>query len=290
MLEAGEHRLRLVVDGQTRTYLLYAPKRAANRPAPLMVMLHGRGIDADDMVRLTGMNEVADREGFLVVYPNGQENPGGGRVWPWSVDADGEVRQPREVDFLAKLLEEVPRLAPVDETRVYFSGFSNGAILAYVAARDLPGRLAAVGAVAGFMGMKRVPPASALSILHIHGTRDRFVPYHGGLSAYKGSRYVLPPLADALAAWLEAAGCHTLRSTDSLRDPADPTLTIRTDVYGPGRDGVEIEIVTIEGGGHTWPGREPLVSYMGKWTTAFSGSERIWQFCRRRARRREEDR
>jgi polyhydroxybutyrate depolymerase len=250
------------------------------------VALHGRGIDADDMVRLTGMNETADREGFLVAYPNGREDSGGGRVWPWFVDEEGEVRQPQEVEFLARLVEEVARLAPVDAGRVYLSGFSNGAILAYVAARDLPDRFAAIGAVAGFVGMKRVPPTS-VSILHIHGTRDRFVPYHGGRSARRGSAYVFPPLSDALLPWLEAAGCHTLRSTDSVRDPADPTLVIRTEIYGPGRDGAEVEVVAIEGGGHTWPGRAPLVSYMGKWTTAFSGSDRIWEFCRRRALRRE---
>lgn len=283
-LGTGVHRQSIIVDGTERTFLVHIPPDIAAPSTPVMILLHGRGIDADDMVRLTGMNEVAEREGFVTVYPNGRDDEGGGRVWPWRVEADGEVRLPGEVPFIAAILDHLPDIAPVDPDRVYLVGFSNGAILAYCLAKELTDRIAAVAAVAGFVGTKRVSLSHPLSLMHIHGTMDRFVPYFGGKSARKDSKYIFPPLADALQPWLEATGCMTLRSTDTRRDPADPSMTIRRDNYGPGSCGAEVEWITIEGGGHTWPGREPLVTYMGKWTTAISASEEIWNFCKRHRR------
>lgn len=282
MLGVVDYEGSMRVDGADRTFLIHHPA-SAPKPAPVVVCLHGRGIDAPTMARMTGMNDVADREGFVAVYPNGSDAPSGGRYWQWKIEGNGEMSSP-EMPYLAALLEDLPRWVPADPKRIYVTGFSNGAVLSYMIARELTHRVAAIGAVSGFIGTRALRLSHPISVLHFHGTRDRLVPYDGGMSSYKDSKYVFPALADAIQPWLEATGCVTLRSTDSLRDPVDPTLSVRIDVYGPGWNGSEVEVVTVEGGGHTWPGRAPLTSILGKWTTAINASEHLWDFFRRHPR------
>lgn len=283
MLGVGDHEAKIIVDGIERTYLVHRPV-SAPIPAPVVVCLHGRGIDALAMAQMCGMDEVADREGFVTVYPDGSEDPDGGRFWRWKIEDSGEIASPAEIAFLSALLDELPRRILADPSRIYVTGFSNGAILSYLVARELTKRVAAIGAVAGFIHSRGLRLSHPISVIHFHGTRDRLVPYNGGVSSRKGSHYVFPPLADAMQPWLEATGCLTLRSTDTIRDSTDPMLSVRTDVYGPGWNGSEVEIVTVEGGGHTWPGKPPMVSVLGKWTTAISASERMWDFFRRHMR------
>jgi polyhydroxybutyrate depolymerase len=96
---------------------------------------------------------------------------------------------------------------------------------------------------------------------------------------------IFPPVPMMLDRWRRATGCLTMRAVSTLVDPHEPALVTRVEDFGPGRDDGEMRIVTVEGGGHTWPGRAPIVSYLGPWTTAFSASSLIWEFFAGKRRR-----
>src|SRR5579863_10672676 len=120
MLSPGDHLRPLEFDGRTRTYLVHVPaKYDPSRPTPVVLAVHGGGTNAKTMVRFCGMNETADREGFLVVYPNGTgRNP---NLLTWNAGNCCAYAMRENVDdvgFVRALLNELPRAANVDSKRV----------------------------------------------------------------------------------------------------------------------------------------------------------------------------
>jgi polyhydroxybutyrate depolymerase len=133
----GDVTHSLSYGGQERTYILHIPSSYdAARPTPLVIVFHGFGLNAEEMIRITGFNVQADARGFLVVYPNGS-----GRTSSWNGgDCCGEaaIKQVDDVGFVGALIEELAKSFNLDARRVYAAGFSNGAIMAYRLACDLP--------------------------------------------------------------------------------------------------------------------------------------------------------
>jgi len=276
----GDYWRELVVDGETRSFLVHIPAGLDDSSTfPLMLALHGRGIDAEGMVRLCGMNELSDRDGFIVVYPNGRPDTFGGRIWLLDYDENAMVTGSVELPFMERLLDHLVAEYPIDPKRIYGVGFSNGGMICYAMARWMTSRLTAIGCVAGIVDFARFELEHPISIIHIHGTRDRFIPYQGGRTARKDLPIDFPPVIRMLDHWRRATGCTELRRVEEWTDSNDPTLVTRMEEFGPGRDHCMIKVVTVENGGHTWPGRPPIVSYLGKWTTSFSASELILSFC-----------
>ena len=280
----GNHWREIVVAGDVRSYLVHVPEGLSDtHPVRLILAFHGRGIDAEGMVRLCGMSELAEREGFIVVYPNGRPELIGGRGWSLDYDANALVTGSAELPFVEFLLDQLIREYEIDADHVYALGFSNGGMLCYALARWMSERFTAIGSVAGIVDFAPFELRTPISIIHIHGTRDRFIPFQGGLTARKDLPIVFPPVREMLDHWRGVTGCITLRHSEELIDQNDPTLVTHIEDFGPGIGNSSMKIVTVTSGGHTWPGRPPMVSYLGKWTTAFSASELITSFFRQAA-------
>jgi polyhydroxybutyrate depolymerase len=216
--------------GGARTALVHHPATA--RPgAPLVVVLHGsRGTGAQARADF-GWDAVADREGFVVAYPDGTGKSwnGGGCCRPASVDRVDDV------GYLEQLVEQIVASDGVDAHRVVAAGFSNGAIMAYAWACARPGRLAGIGPVAGQLLVDCRP--AALPVVAVHGLADTVVSV---ADPPPGE----PTVAQTLAPFLAAGRCAS---------PADERTAAATVTTWSCADGKNVVLELIEGAGHAWP-------------------------------------
>jgi polyhydroxybutyrate depolymerase len=182
-----------------------------------------------------------------------------------------------DVAFLNALLDDLPRSYPVDPRRIYATGMSNGAVMAYRLAAELSDRIAAIAPVAGSVGTEIGRPKRPVSVLHFHGTRDEFIPFPGGRGAKSITGTNFRSVEDSIRAWVQANGCDENPTSDVLSE-GDDGMRVTRRTYGPGRDGAEVVLVVIEGGGHTWPGRRSPAKFLGKSTTNISANHLMWEF------------
>jgi polyhydroxybutyrate depolymerase len=143
----GDHQLAMAWDGKQRTYELHAPPNY--RPGaklPLVVVMHYREGNAAKMRQMTKFDAKADKEGFLVAYPNGLAGAVNALICCGSND---------DVGFIKAMVEHISTAWGVDSDRVYATGISNGADMSYRLAVEVPGMFAAIGPVSGgFIGPK----------------------------------------------------------------------------------------------------------------------------------------
>jgi polyhydroxybutyrate depolymerase len=246
-------------EGRQRTYLLHLPSGyKADRQAPLVVVLHGGTGNAEQTVRMTGLNSTADQNGFVAVYPNGTGRQAD-KVLTWNVLFGFGYALRNDVDdagFIRALIGTLEGKYAIDKGRVYATGISNGAMLSYLLGAEASDVFAAVAPVAGAVGA--VPsgggqqivfpaPGNPVSVIAFHGRMDRMVPYQGGTGAgLSNATYV--PVSRSIGDWVAWDGCQAApRQVKS----ADGNVVI--DSYPGGRNGTEVDLVTIADGGHNWP-------------------------------------
>lgn len=274
-LAPGTHLREIPVGGLDRTYLVHIPPVPHARPLPVVLAFHGATMSAGSMARMTGLNEKADREGFIVVYPNAL---GRGVARGFNVSRPAGEGSPDDVGFVRAVLDDLPTVAWVDPTRVYATGFSNGGMLCYRLAAEMADRIAAIAPVAGTMAMAEAEPSRAVPVLHIHGTADTIVPFTGP-GALTPSFLSFKSAHASVAYWAEVAGL-TGKPEVSTRPTGDGFEVTRT-AWGAGRPAAEVALVAIEGVGHAWPGRPPIFRWMGPSTLALSANDLMWSFFER---------
>jgi polyhydroxybutyrate depolymerase len=278
-LPPGDHTCFLEMGGRTRTYLVHVPQSYDGRqPYPVVLAFHGGASNAEQMVQFCGLNETADKHGFLVVYPNGTGRLKTVRTWNGG-NCCGYAMQHKvdDVAFTRAFLDDLGKVAKVDSKKVYATGMSNGAIMAYKLASELSDRIAAIAPVGGPMGTETCQPGRPVSVIHFHGTADQFAPYKGGKGDKSVSQTDFYSVDHSIGVWLKANGCQDDPQVISLPDKAKDGTTATIKTYR-GKDGAEVVLVTIEGMGHTWPGREPLVKFLGKSTRNVAANEMMWEF------------
>ncbi|MFV3742266.1 alpha/beta hydrolase family esterase [Mycobacterium tuberculosis] len=197
----------LDVDGAGRSYRLYKPVGLPSS-APLVVMLHGGFGSAKQAERSYGWDELADSEKFLVAYPDGYHRA-------WNANGGGCCGRPAregvdDIGFVRAVVADIANNVSIDPARVYVTGMSNGAIMSYTLACNTS-IFAAIGVVSG----TQLDPCQSprpVSVIHIHGTADPLVRYHGGPGA-GFARIDGPPVPDLNAFWREVNRCGALDTT-----------------------------------------------------------------------------
>ncbi|MGH9456628.1 MAG: alpha/beta hydrolase family esterase [Thermoanaerobaculia bacterium] len=260
----------IVADGLRRTYLLHVPRGLdPARPVPLVISLHGGALRPGWQRRIDGWTHLADRHGFLVVYPAGRS--GGPRHWEMD---------DRDLRFIAGLIDHLASQYPVDRSRIYLSGFSNGGNFAYVLSCALDDRVAAIGMVgAAFLfnspGCRTSDPVPMISF---HGTEDRAALYRGG-SSFATRGVVLPAVPAFTERNARRIGC---RERDDARLSANVTRTAFTGC----EENAEVVLYSIEGAGHIWPGghRMKETRLTGKPSDEIDATATMWEFFSRHPR------
>ncbi|HEX8925738.1 MAG TPA: alpha/beta fold hydrolase [Terriglobales bacterium] len=264
------------VNGVRRQYLLHVPANVGSAPAPLVIALHGGGGNGKSMERYSRFDAVADREKFVVAYPDGLD-----RGWN---DGRGEIRHSADdVAFIAALIDDISGLMKVDSKRVYVTGISNGGMMSNRVACELSDRVAAVALVASSAGsdaMKTCRARHPIGYLLIAGTTDPIVPYSGGtVRILRGrSRGEVIGAEPTIRFWAKANACAGAPTLRSLADQDnDGTSVIISEYNGCAMPTV---LYRIEGGGHTWPSSRPYLpkSIIGNTSTQIDATEVIWKF------------
>ena len=261
--------------GHDRTYLLYVPE--SQTPLPLVIALHGRLGDGKGQDRLSHLSKIAAREKFVLALPDGYS-----RSWN---DARGvgpaADAHYDDVQFVSDIIDELTLHRAVDPSRVYVTGMSNGGFMTETVACRLPEKIAAIAIVGALLPVQLdvCHPAKTMPVMMIEGESDPLVPYLGG-NLGGGGRGTVHSADDTAKFWATAAGCQ--KSTDAqLTDvaPDDGTTTTLTHWEGC-RDGAEVSLYRVIGGGHTWPGGWQYLGawLIGKTSRDFDASEEIWKF------------
>ncbi len=276
-LGPGDHTRTLKIGETTRSYLVHVPtKYDAKTPTPVVLILHGAATNGPFTVAFTGLNKKSDEAGFLAVYPNGTGPAGLLLTW----NAGGFFRKDDKYDdvaFIGKVLDDLASVANVDCKRVYATGMSNGGMMCYRLADELADRIAAIAPVAGTMAIDSYNPKRPVPVMHFHGTADKFVPFAGpGANMPEFIRF--RSVEDTVKICVQANGCPEKPAVSKLPDVAGDGTSVTKKTYGPGKNGSEVVLWIIEGGGHTWPGQQPPVNFIGKATKNISANDLIWEF------------
>jgi polyhydroxybutyrate depolymerase len=278
-----------------RTFKVHIPPSTGDKAKlPLMLALHGRGATGESMILITkkGFNELADSEGFIVVYPDAVElNWNDGRS-----DEEAKDRAHREniddVGFISALMDLMINDYNADPGRVYITGISNGAIMAYRVACELSAKIAAIAPVDGnmpYMLIKKCHQTSPVSVLAINNVNDPVVPFEGGViySHFRKKLGKVLSTEDSLTFWVKRNNCLPDPDVNELddRDPSDGTR-VYVKHYTGGSEDTEVILYAVEGGGHTWPGGFQYlpVRIIGRTSREINANEIIWFFFKKHSK------
>jgi polyhydroxybutyrate depolymerase len=290
----------LFVNGTARWYLLTtpslgtpgptagaaAPEGTAPVPRPLVLDFHGLAEGAALHSQLSGFGTLGQQDGFVVAFPEGSGNP-----IRWDT-ADVSPSNP-DLQYVAALLDALESNLCIDMSRVYASGFSDGAYMVSLLACTMANRFTAVGAVSGLQLPSPCAATRRVPVISFHGTADPILYFNGGVDSANldaqlgGGQSVPPPTAATeparldgpgipsnVRAWAAREGCGT--------DPTDTLLSsqviLRRYRCPPGTD---VEFYIILGGGHTWPGTEISEApgaAVGMTTSQIDATTVLWSF------------
>jgi polyhydroxybutyrate depolymerase len=276
-------------DGLKRTYVTHVPPSSGKtKPMPLVIALHGGGGTGEKMEKLTlgGFNKLSDREGFVVVYPDGIEahwNDGRDKV---------KYRAHREkiddVGSLSALIDHLAEGGTIDKRRVYVTGISNGTMMSNRLACELTGRVRAIAPVAGNMPYDLVPrcsPSRPIPVLMISGTKDPMMPWAGREAHFLRQEFgKVLAVPETIKFWVTHNRCAPAPAVtrEPDKDPQDGTR-VRKEVYAGCESGTEVILYAVDGGGHAWPGgyRYLPEKLIGKTSADVDANELIWNFFKK---------
>ena len=274
------------VDLFKRTYLVHVPTGyGGDTPVPLMVVLHGAFSTGEDMHRDSGFSSLADREGFIVLYPNGIGLFGWLRHWN-SGHCCGRAKQAQvdDVAFVEAVVEEVRGRLLVDPGRIYVAGHSNGGMLAYRLAAEKSEKFAAAAAVSATIGGKpsveeapwQIPaPAKPVPVIVIHGKNDDKVPYDGGPDPRSDNGRTWMSIADSVAFWRKHNGCKEPAATKRL---GQGRVLVQT--WSDAQRRAPVGLYILEDWGHGWPGASAVSAMGSNPLKGFDAAEAIWDFVK----------
>ncbi len=276
----------LFYNGVKRTYELHLPNgHDGKKPLPLVIVLHGGGAPVGSAERMSRMSPKADKEGFIVVYPNGTGPfPEKFLTWDaWNCCGPAVKSQVDDVGFIRTLIEKLEKEYAIDPKRIYATGLSNGAMMTYRLGCELSDKIAAIAPVAGALNNDNPHPTDPVSVIIFHGTADEHVLYNGGIPKKSWERSIDPtrirtdkPVSYAISFWVKHNQCSGVPKKEEAGH-------IIHETYSGGKNGTAVELYTIVGQGHAWPGGRDGLYYanVNPPTQEISATDIMWDFFAR---------
>ncbi|MFH1622351.1 MAG: PHB depolymerase family esterase [Candidatus Omnitrophota bacterium] len=279
----GDYDLSLQHDGLKRTYIVHVPSSYNKTgPTPLILAFHGGMGFKEHMATDKYYNLISksDKEGFIVVFPNGASKLRSGKFATWNAgNCCGYARDNNidDVGFVKEMIDDIKSKLNIDPKRIYATGMSNGGMFSYRLACDLTDTFAAIASVAGTDNYDSCNPTAPISIMHIHAKDDTHVLFNGGCGpeAFKDPTKVtdFTAVPETISRWVKRNNCNNVPKRVLEKEG------VYCDLY-TGCDGnVQVKLCVTETGGHSWPGgykppRENVVPP----SKAISAADEIWDF------------
>jgi polyhydroxybutyrate depolymerase len=238
----------IVVGGVTRTYRTYAPPNA-QRKLPLVLVLHGAGGDGGRVARTARFEQLAAKEGFIVVYPDGFE-----KHWNDLRGIPEWTAQQRNIDdvgFFSALIDRFVSQHQADARRVFVTGISNGGLMSHRLGCELADKIAAIAPVVRTLTNRLADgckPARPIAVQMFFGTADKLVPFEGGIQKMGSAETPVLSARQTTEKWARLNRCAGPPSITRTTEPAGSR-----EAYRGCRDGVEVVAYIREGAGHRWP-------------------------------------
>ncbi|WP_138503520.1 alpha/beta hydrolase family esterase [Nostoc sp. PA-18-2419] len=267
----GENYGELYDQGKLRTYYFYTPKSYnPNRQMPLVLVFHGDDGSGQSISNVTRFNQLAEKKGFIVVYPDGIN-----QKWNVRVNTKGKAD---DVLFVSALIDHLQQQMNINTHKVYATGFSRGGILTQALACKLPNKIAGFASVAGSLPVKLKPncqPQTPISMLTINGTNDRDVLYQGDDRTQRGA---LVSVSDMVNFWQSHDQCTLSNKSSQFSEDK-----VKTSLYAGCSNNSEVWHLAVVNGGHFWPGGASTDKSLNKFNAklGLNASETIWNFFQR---------
>lgn len=305
---ATPERVEVVHRGRDRLALVHVPGgrpiQATDAPRPVVIAFHGGGGNAEHFRQYAGLDVVADREGFIVVYPEGLSRPGllSRRLHTWnsgSCCGYANSEDTDDVGFVVALLDRLSARLPIDPRRTYATGHSNGAMMAYRLAAEAPGRVAAIAPVGGAMLLDDFPLERPVPVLHVHSVDDPRALYHGGEGPpfpFTRARITHNAVEEQLGRWVRLNGCaaepRVVETRSAPGGRSDTGHTAERLSWSPCTTGANVELWRLAGAGHGWPGPTSLAArrgfarrrMIGPPSAVIDAAEEAWRFFQQHER------
>jgi polyhydroxybutyrate depolymerase len=280
---AGDHNFSIQHGGLARTYRVHVPARYdPATPAPLLVALHGSGRSMEDQANDSyfGLAAKSEREGFIAVFPGAYGKPGDAGPAAWNAgNCCGSARDQKvdDVGFIRQVVTNVFRQLSVDRDRIYATGMSSGAMMAYRLACELPAIFRAVAPVAGTDNTVACTPGAPVSVLHLHAKNDSNVPFAGGTvqdASDRARATAFTSVPETVAKWVKLNGCSA--TPRRILDKAGAYCEAHSWCEGQ----AEVQLCVTDSGGHSWPGAKKPAGGDSP-SQALSAPDVMWTFFNR---------
>jgi polyhydroxybutyrate depolymerase len=260
----------LISSGEKRQYLLHVPDSYDSTvPTPLIISIHGFAEWPAHQAQISRWNDLADEKGLIVVYPSGTKFP---KRWRTTGLTNSPGDPEIDVRFISDLIDRLETEYNIDPNRIYANGLSNGGGMSYLLACKMADRIAAIGSVAGAYtyAPELCNPSRPVPLIAFHGDADPVVPYQGGPS--RSFEIPFPYIPNWMHAWADRNHCQTAASI-----PQDGEISGTT--WTECSQNADVTFYSIAGGGHSWPGGEPIPAWIvGKTSQAVDATREMWQF------------
>ncbi len=256
-------------NGQIREYYLYIPNSIQDN-APLVFVLHGYTGSAGGIMGYSGMNEIAQENGFAVCYPQGLSDQSGNNFWNVGYEFH-DNQMVNDVNFLSSLANYLQDEYNLSEENTFSTGMSNGGDMSYMLACQANDVFKAIAPVAGCMmeEIYNTCDSSPVPVFEIHGNNDNVTLWDGDMQNNDGwGAYY--SIEDGIGLWVETNNCQNNEENFLPNTNLSDGSYIINHRYFDCTDNAEVWLYEVVNGGHDWPGSYGNMD--------INASEEIWNF------------
>lgn len=285
----GQYEKALIHDGIRRTYIVHIPPQYdPQKEFPLVFLFHGGGGNAKQALENYRLVEKANKEGFVLVAPNGTGRLKN-KLLTWNVGFGFGYAMTNNIDdigFIRKLITEIEETLSIDSKRIFATGISNGGILCHFLAAKLSDKIAAIAPVVATIGGKRnidepyiLPPqpSEAVSVIAFNGYLDEHIPYSGGLQKKSVGKPVWVKSAQEMHSfWTKMNQCSSIPNSEVNNHDEYKKIT-----YDKGINDSEVIQYLIFNQGHAWPGGKKPRWGADAPSKTVNATDLMWEFFKR---------